>query len=1481
MARRKRKLNKRIIVLLIIAGVLLAGGVSAVIILNLEQDPTLKANKGEEAYKAGDYEKALRLYNSANKDKPSPQYDYKIAEILWTRVNDPNVRLSKTERMENVGGAIGRLRNALRTDPEYEQARRFLCEIYWQENRNYEDFTEKAEKLLESNPDDHQIHFRCGVVLSRLAYAMGGDYAQRAENHLRKATQLKPDEMRYWLNYAKFLQRIGKIDQAEEIYLQAVEKNPSDPTLHVNYAEFLLGQNRDDKALEHINQAIEGAPGQAEGHIALAKFYQSRGHLDYDKAVKALETAREIEPGEFAIYLNLGKIYEKQKLLEQAEAAYREGIEVVQKRLSSGEEINELQRRALGNGSVRLKYELANVLLSQLPDEGPQRDELISEARTYKEQIEKNNAESVYADQIGGRIAFIQGDYDKALKLLEKTQENYQGIEPHTVNMLYQIYLRMKLPGKAIQLLNRLLAIPGNERNPALLLLRAKIEIGSLHQYDKAAEDIRRALDSDPDNPEAKNLKLALSVIRQNMTTLPMGLELNQVTTEMLIRYASTIWEDGRQQESLKLLQNMYARKPDNLAVVVRLIESHIAAGQSQEAKSVIQEALARNPDNRVLQILDEQLGQADPKKRLDLMMARAEKIEDPVARNLKKADISATMGKTEDYLKYIRAAEEINPDSDGVIRRMFQYALRQKDWTLAEKYRDKAMKTNLDGLNGKLFKAELAASRGEYEKAIDILKDALEIRPSMKNASALLGNCYLETRQIEEAQKVFESVAEDAPGYLPALIGMAKVTELQGKWSEHTEWIRRAYRQPGGKNHRYVRDRFLTTAESASVEEIIAKRRQIRRRDPDDVMNLLQLAGLYEQTNQDKQAEQTYKLVAGKISKPVVGYQPLIRFYHRNGRISDAEKIITGLIAAAKESGDTSSLVGLYVLWSRVLTDSQPEQAEKALEKAVEIGGGDTRGLSAMISFLASRRQWSRAADYMEEYLRLRPNDRSAQRQLVGLHIDAGNYSLAENKLENILRERPDDVQARILEAILSVKRDNYDKADKILTDIITQHPDYPPAYVRRAVLYRQRGQLQKALDDLEKAREISPTAQIAMELAATYRAVGRADQALRVYREIYSKNKRFPPVVNALIDLYINQKEWRQAEAMISEAKTNFPDNVNYLLAEQKMWELRESPQQRIEALTKAYEMSPDSRYIFSLYLSALTDAGGDNLSRALELCDSYQEREGFEVFTRMYRGVVLAKQNNTAGADSNFAAAVEISPPGIMGSVVNNIKEVYGLSQAIQRFAQWSSQRNDWASNLFLGRLYQEDQQIDKALEMYRRALELSRDDNQKAQAYLSLAIVYQMQEKYSQAESAYLDVLKLRPNYVRALNNLAYMYADELSNPNKALQYAQKAYIIEPASANVLDTYGWTLALLEKYDQAEKYLARSIRLDNSLAENRYHLGWVYEKTTRLNQAMKLYRQAYELARRDKNQKLLKLVQGAMKRVNKRLGATVGSS
>jgi tetratricopeptide (TPR) repeat protein len=109
--------------------------------------------------------------------------------------------------------------------------------------------------------------------------------------------------------------------------------------------------------------------------------------------------------------------------------------------------------------------------------------------------------------------------------------------------------------------------------------------------------------------------------------------------------------------------------------------------------------------------------------------------------------------------------------------------------------------------------------------------------------------------------------------------------------------------------------------------------------------------------------------------------------------------------------------------------------------------------------------------------------------------------------------------------------------------------------------------------------------------------------------------------------------------------------------------------------------------------------------------------------------------------------------------------------------------------------------------------------------------SLAMSYGQAEDHENARKTYEEILKINPYHVVALNNLAYLLIDHFNDAQSALPYAQQAAQLVPNEPSVLDTLGWTFALLGEHDLAIAVLRRSIGMNDGLAAVHYHAAEVF--------------------------------------------------
>jgi tetratricopeptide (TPR) repeat protein len=96
----------------------------------------------------------------------------------------------------------------------------------------------------------------------------------------------------------------------------------------------------------------------------------------------------------------------------------------------------------------------------------------------------------------------------------------------------------------------------------------------------------------------------------------------------------------------------------------------------------------------------------------------------------------------------------------------------------------------------------------------------------------------------------------------------------------------------------------------------------------------------------------------------------------------------------------------------------------------------------------------------------------------------------------------------------------------------------------------------------------------------------------------------------------------------------------------------------------------------------------------------------------------------------------------------------------------------------------------------------------------QPYIDVAYLYQKRNDFAGAEAAYKKAIRNRPDYWTAYNNLAYMYAENGTNLDEAIELANKALSLFPDNAASLDTLGWAYYKKGERTEALKYLARAL-------------------------------------------------------------------
>ena len=150
--------------------------------------------------------------------------------------------------------------------------------------------------------------------------------------------------------------------------------------------------------------------------------------------------------------------------------------------------------------------------------------------------------------------------------------------------------------------------------------------------------------------------------------------------------------------------------------------------------------------------------------------------------------------------------------------------------------------------------------------------------------------------------------------------------------------------------------------------------------------------------------------------------------------------------------------------------------------------------------------------------------------------------------------------------------------------------------------------------------------------------------------------------------------------------------------------------------------------------------------------------------------------------------------------------------------------------------------------KAKAAAEKALEL---DGTLAEAHASLALVKSaIESDDTGAEKEFQQAIELNPGYANAYLWYSQLL-DELGRHQEALEKAQRATQLEPASAIMQRNLGMKFLWPREYDQAIEHLRLATELDPSLFTAHHALGYAYEYKGLLKEAIAEQQKALELS------------------------------
>jgi tetratricopeptide (TPR) repeat protein len=145
------------------------------------------------------------------------------------------------------------------------------------------------------------------------------------------------------------------------------------------------------------------------------------------------------------------------------------------------------------------------------------------------------------------------------------------------------------------------------------------------------------------------------------------------------------------------------------------------------------------------------------------------------------------------------------------------------------------------------------------------------------------------------------------------------------------------------------------------------------------------------------------------------------------------------------------------------------------------------------------------------------------------------------------------------------------------------------------------------------------------------------------------------------------------------------------------------------------------------------------------------------------------------------------------------------------------------------------------------------------------YVKMALMAEAAGQKEKARPLYEQILKIKPDNAIALNNLAYLLADNGTDLDQALTMAQRAKQAFPQDSNIADTLGWIYIKKNLSDSAISIFKDLVRQEPDRSTFHYHLAMALaQKGDKASAKKELEAALKKQPAKDEEQKIRELLQ-----------------
>jgi tetratricopeptide (TPR) repeat protein len=578
-----------------------------------------------------------------------------------------------------------------------------------------------------------------------------------------------------------------------------------------------------------------------------------------------------------------------------------------------------------------------------------------------------------------------------------------------------------------------------------------------------------------------------------------------------------------------------------------------------------------------------------------------------------------------------------------------------------------------------------------------------------------------------------------------------------------------------------------------------------------------------------------------------------LARCYVAIGRLDQAQKEALKVLEQAPDNGDA-----IVTLTEAARSKEDIEAAEKQLQKFPKKNDASFYLAVANLSFNGG--DLSTAGNALQQALAADPKSSAAHMAMGNLHLVRKDQKQAGEEFKKAADLAPVRSMERLKYAAFESAIGDVEEVRRIATEMTKQAPDYLPGWTLLAEVAFKGEKYDEALSLLENVFGRDPDYVDGHRLQGNVLlAKGDTKKAVDVLERLDQAYPNSPLIKYELARAYVKNNNMNQAAVALDQVVSINPNYADAILLLGQINLATGHGDKVIEPLTRLLKTRPDLKNAALTLAAAYSSL--DRFDDAVAVLENEAKLTPNDAQLQMALGLTCSQAKRNDDARQAFEKAAQLAPDNL--SPVDQLvdldlleKHFDAARQRIRR--QFEKTPDSPVAHYFEGKILATEGKWDAAQAELHKTLQLDPNfvaacdllvqsylatnkvseainelqaqlaKTPNAQEFLTLALLYERTGDFAQARDVYEKLLAINPNFVLALNNLAYLYTEHLNNLDKAYELARKAHELQPDDAAAADTLGWALYKRGDYQQALSLLQESAEKAPGNPEIQFHVG-----------------------------------------------------